>query len=289
MKSIQINGKNYVKARDLAEDLGYTTDYIGQLCRGGKVDAELVGRTWYVDPESVHSHKATRYRSTKAKSQEAVKIAIHRLKDESPARSVGSSPTTVHLTTHSYEEDDAELIPTLRRHETQDAPVARHITPRVVEKTESDKRAGANKVHVVSAPPLKVEKERDTSVSFKGSVPVHVLDALDDDGEPELRELESVLSEVAIPEPKTAGVRVHSADGEVRSRSLKSAATVAPTPAYSIRYVVWSVGVITTCAFLLLVSLLSLETVTIATQSGVEHRYGFDFRETSASLFRGLK
>jgi hypothetical protein len=65
MKSISIDSENYVKATDIARELGYTADYVGQLCRAEKVKAQLVGRSWYVSEDSIRSHKNTRYRSTK--------------------------------------------------------------------------------------------------------------------------------------------------------------------------------------------------------------------------------
>ena len=36
---------------------GYTQDYIGQLCRGEKIDARRIGRTWYVCEKSILEHK----------------------------------------------------------------------------------------------------------------------------------------------------------------------------------------------------------------------------------------
>ena len=36
---------------------GYTQDYIGQLCRGEKIDARRIGRTWYVCEKSILEHR----------------------------------------------------------------------------------------------------------------------------------------------------------------------------------------------------------------------------------------
>jgi len=72
MKSISIDSEKYVKATDIARELGYTADYVGQLCRARKVDSQLVGRSWYVSEDSIRSYKKTRYRSTKKASTEAV-------------------------------------------------------------------------------------------------------------------------------------------------------------------------------------------------------------------------
>lgn len=73
MEVISIDGIEYVKATQLAKRLKYTTDYIGQLCRAGKVKAKLVGRTWYVNPESIAEHKNTRY--TKSSEDEKTSSA----------------------------------------------------------------------------------------------------------------------------------------------------------------------------------------------------------------------
>jgi hypothetical protein len=61
MDTVTIDGVEYIKASVLARKHRYTSDYIGQLCRGKKVDAHLVGRTWYVYAPSLEGHKSTRY------------------------------------------------------------------------------------------------------------------------------------------------------------------------------------------------------------------------------------
>ncbi len=52
MDELQISGKRFISSRRIARDNGYTSDYIGQLIRGGKVVGQKVGRAWYVDAES---------------------------------------------------------------------------------------------------------------------------------------------------------------------------------------------------------------------------------------------
>jgi hypothetical protein len=53
-------GKEYISASRAAKKTGYTPDYIGQLCRAGKIAGKLIDRTWYVDFESLLAHKRTR-------------------------------------------------------------------------------------------------------------------------------------------------------------------------------------------------------------------------------------
>jgi hypothetical protein len=65
METLEHNGAIFTKATVLAKRLGYTTDYIGQLCRAGKVEAKLVGRAWFVREDTLLNHKADRYKSVR--------------------------------------------------------------------------------------------------------------------------------------------------------------------------------------------------------------------------------
>jgi len=50
------DGKNRITSKQAALLSGYAADYIGQLCRGGKLDAVMVGKTWMVVEESLKEH-----------------------------------------------------------------------------------------------------------------------------------------------------------------------------------------------------------------------------------------
>jgi len=58
--SIEKQGKKYISAKRAAAEFGYTTDYIGQLARGGQIDATLVGRSWYIAASSLENHRVLR-------------------------------------------------------------------------------------------------------------------------------------------------------------------------------------------------------------------------------------
>lgn len=51
------SGKSFISSKRAAQLMGYTKDYVGQLCRNGKVEARLVGRTWYVNEASIEAHR----------------------------------------------------------------------------------------------------------------------------------------------------------------------------------------------------------------------------------------
>ncbi|MSR78701.1 MAG: hypothetical protein EXS59_00965, partial [Candidatus Taylorbacteria bacterium] len=54
---LNLNGENFISASRGAEITGYNKDYIGQLCRGGKVQSQMVGRAWYISEDAILKHK----------------------------------------------------------------------------------------------------------------------------------------------------------------------------------------------------------------------------------------
>jgi len=56
-KRILIDGEEYISSGRAAELVGYSKDYVGQLARGGKIDAKRVGRNWYIREASINKHK----------------------------------------------------------------------------------------------------------------------------------------------------------------------------------------------------------------------------------------
>lgn len=71
MKKVVFQNKEYLKASDVAKKFKYTQDYVGQLCRSGKVDAKLVGRSWYVEPTSVTAYRKQKHAAQKKQSASA--------------------------------------------------------------------------------------------------------------------------------------------------------------------------------------------------------------------------
>jgi hypothetical protein len=63
-------GKEYISAIRAAEKSGYTSDYIGQLCRAKKIPSKLVGKTWYIEFPALIEHKKNR--KSKKKEPQAI-------------------------------------------------------------------------------------------------------------------------------------------------------------------------------------------------------------------------
>lgn len=57
MDEILIEDKKYISSKQAAKVTGYAKDYIGQLCREGRVPARLVGRSWYVLESAIADHR----------------------------------------------------------------------------------------------------------------------------------------------------------------------------------------------------------------------------------------
>ncbi len=57
MEEVTLDGKIYISSKRAAQVTGYAKDYIGQLCREGRVEAKLVGRSWYIYEPSIRRHR----------------------------------------------------------------------------------------------------------------------------------------------------------------------------------------------------------------------------------------
>ncbi len=57
MDELTLDGKVYVSSKRASAITGYAKDYVGQLCREGRVEARQVGRNWYVLETSIREHR----------------------------------------------------------------------------------------------------------------------------------------------------------------------------------------------------------------------------------------
>lgn len=72
---LYFDGKKFISASRAAKLSGYVTDYIGQLCRDGKLDSRMVGRSWYVSLDSLVAHKKANGNGVNSRSQKHNKKA----------------------------------------------------------------------------------------------------------------------------------------------------------------------------------------------------------------------
>src|SRR3989344_8941318 len=76
MDEIYLSGTRFVSARRASQITGYAADYLGQLCRAGRLHGKLVGRNWYIDETAALEHRK-RY---KRASEEDVALGTYELK-----------------------------------------------------------------------------------------------------------------------------------------------------------------------------------------------------------------
>lgn len=143
MDEITLDGKTYISSKRAAAITGYAKDYVGQLCREGRVEARLVGRSWYVYEPSLASHKAEDGRKADRTEQEGMEEAVPFGRKESAPVDEGKvdlgyglvgTPISTNTSDISskyniysepkYISEDAEELPKLREEavRTQDVP-----------------------------------------------------------------------------------------------------------------------------------------------------------------------
>lgn len=101
MDEILIGEKKYVSSKLAAKATGYAKDYIGQLCREGRVPARLVGRGWYVLESAIHDHRFGNLKNEPVEEAKTVPPVAP------PLKSTWESPR--------YEALDAEILPPVSR------------------------------------------------------------------------------------------------------------------------------------------------------------------------------
>jgi hypothetical protein len=137
--SIELDGNTYIPSARAARLVGYTKDYVGQLARAGKLDAKLVGRSWYINEDSIRKHKlSVHYTLTKPKKSQQIASR----ETEIPSPSIENSsyvhspadPTSQHNTTVVDVANPAHYTP----HVDADAILNKSVVPR------REKRDGSN-------------------------------------------------------------------------------------------------------------------------------------------------
>jgi hypothetical protein len=105
MDEILIEDKKYVSSKRAAKVTGYAKDYIGQLCREGRVPARLVGRSWYVLESAIHDHRFGKQGIEPGNA------------NPTSGRPTGSSASVFPSTWESprYEASSAEILPSVNR------------------------------------------------------------------------------------------------------------------------------------------------------------------------------
>lgn len=116
MDEILIEGKKYVSSKQAAKMTGYAKDYVGQLCREGRVPARLVGRGWYVLESAIQDHRFGNPGESKNTEEIEEKVPIISKTWEFPR----------------YEAAPTEILPSINRLQEEE------MTPETAEEDQND-------------------------------------------------------------------------------------------------------------------------------------------------------
>lgn len=197
METVILDGVEYVKASVAAKRFHYTSDYIGQLCRGKKIDARLVGRTWFVNPNTIEEHKQNKHKKNSSTLTEthSVNVTLSRDADierETKPNRVQVLPTVTNKTAKAlsindntgsvpntrlavqYESDEESLIPQITHKQTM-KPHALPVYPAGAKQVKVRKRS----VQHTSFTP-----EEIPSVALSGKINVSALEEPSEPDEP---------------------------------------------------------------------------------------------------------
>lgn len=117
--SIILQGKTYISARRAAKKINYAQDYVGQLCRAGKLDCTMIGRSWFVTEESLFAHRENAIDTPEQKESKATQAIETEIKT---AIADSAVPTSVVVPVVSplqsfprYEAEKKSLLPELNK------------------------------------------------------------------------------------------------------------------------------------------------------------------------------
>jgi hypothetical protein len=164
MEILVLDGKSYVKASKAAKELGYATDYVGQLCRSGQVDAHLIGRTWYVNQEELSTHRTEKKRMSRTKAREYAKRSIEEYREKT-----AKSTNTYRNIDIQYEHDEQPLLPVTKKLQIKSEPAKKEYAYK--ERVEGDEMEILNKgKHVVMSGDIRITDVTDGEIDRETTV-----------------------------------------------------------------------------------------------------------------------
>lgn len=143
MDEILIDERKYVSSKQAAKVTGYAKDYIGQLCREGRVPARLVGRSWYVLETAIHDHR----------------FGTQGIEDEN--NQTTKEPSSVLPPTWEsprYEAFPAEILPPLRAQEPE---------PITMIKEQEDQKEDKEETPQPQAKEQEIEEKEETNIAIR--------------------------------------------------------------------------------------------------------------------------
>ena len=123
---VAFDGKDYISTSRASEITGYHKDYVGQLARDGGLLSRQVGNRWFVDRESILTHKSVKDRLLGSVQSESVGLIRTSERKARCPESLTNSYDSGAGPYLEYTNDSGELLPTMitNREEPLAAPLA---------------------------------------------------------------------------------------------------------------------------------------------------------------------
>ncbi len=223
MDSITHKGKEYKKVAILAKEFNYTADYIGQLCREDKVDARLVGRAWYVYPESLREHKKGRYQDdftpphqeeNKSGGEEESTAPIKERIAVEPVRTNKTVKIIKHIKRSyqdmpvKYEADEGSLIPAVVKPRTESLSVPKQSEVDLPGDSQTNAVAIQRPAEAVIT---EESTEKHAEQRSTGKVEIHIEEERSATGEPDQETVEIDINKVTETPAETVAIHVRKA------------------------------------------------------------------------------
>ena len=213
MEVVIFEGKEYTKASVLAARFRYTPDYLGQLCRGKKVDARLVGRAWYISLDSLNHHREGRYKSVIVKSKDKAygvpikteESLVSKIPSKNYLSRIDVEPILKKKTVAIFKNKNGNLTEFPVKYEADDYSLIPRVNKNSVSKNVVITQADAEKlkVHKQEAAHTMFKAEPLPEVYMKGKISVAGLEEATES----LSEVISSPSEVSKIEPEIKSER----------------------------------------------------------------------------------
>lgn len=124
-EELTLDGVKYISAKRAADLTQYSKDYVGQLCREGKILASRIGRNWYIAEKSILRYKTENGTETPfishIRKTEDVRLLVSSSKgdEEKPQSSSRSRASVYGGPLATYHSDDRSLLPQLKKGKTE--------------------------------------------------------------------------------------------------------------------------------------------------------------------------
>ncbi|MCU0678068.1 MAG: hypothetical protein MUF19_00570 [Candidatus Pacebacteria bacterium] len=242
MDTVRVEGVTYTKVATIAKKFRYTTDYVGQLCRNGKVDCQFVGRAWYVSEESLLKHKDGRY----IESRQSEKNKNNNSGTESNSDVISVSPRLKNVTAKRLQENKSHFLTRLEVGDSKYYADETELLPQPLKTAASQRIAPIVPVPVAIEPaeaisvrvvattkPKKLDFTDVPAVALRGQLAVHEVVVGDDSAMVTASDIADLLPEAVVAEPKVVTVPKIAAKPAVQASLVRQHKAVSTPSVYT--------------------------------------------------------